>query len=103
MRAKISEKGGVSVYGLGQWPVTLYASQWERLLDFADELRKFISENSAELSRRAEASKEAQASPSESPAALPADSPSESPSLVLFEPSAVGEAEPVRDETTLTT
>jgi hypothetical protein len=39
---KVSEKGGVSVYGLGRFPVTLYAEQWERLLAAAEELRVFV-------------------------------------------------------------
>jgi len=41
---KVSEKGGVSVYGLGRFPVTLYAEQWERLLAAADELRAFVEQ-----------------------------------------------------------
>ena len=46
---KISEKGGVSVYGLGRFPVTLYKEQWLRLLDMADEVRSFIKENEGQL------------------------------------------------------
>jgi hypothetical protein len=46
---KVSEKGGVSVYGLGRFPVTLYKEQWLRLLDMADEIRGFIAENAARL------------------------------------------------------
>jgi hypothetical protein len=42
---KVSEKGGVSVYGLGRFPVTLYQEQWAKLLDAVDELREFIEEN----------------------------------------------------------
>jgi hypothetical protein len=49
MRLKVSEKGGVSVYGLGRFPVTLYKEQWLRLLDMADEIRAFIAANDAEL------------------------------------------------------
>jgi len=41
---KVSEKGGVSVYGLGRFPVTLYAEQWERLLAAVDELRAFVAQ-----------------------------------------------------------
>lgn len=41
---KVSEKGGVSVYGLGRFPVTLYAEQWEKLLDAAEELRAFVEQ-----------------------------------------------------------
>jgi hypothetical protein len=46
---KVSEKGGVSVYGLGRFPVTLYKEQWTRLLAMADEIRAFITENEAKL------------------------------------------------------
>jgi hypothetical protein len=46
---KVSEKGGVSVYGLGRFPVTLYKEQWARLLDMADDIRKFIAENEPKL------------------------------------------------------
>jgi hypothetical protein len=49
---KVSEKGGVSVYGLGRFPVTLYKEQWIRLLDLADEIRAFIRENSDKLRTR---------------------------------------------------
>ena len=47
---KVSEKGAVSCYGLGRFPVTLYAGQWERLLGDADAIREFIRVNSALLS-----------------------------------------------------
>ena len=46
---KVSEKGGVSVYGLGRFPVTLYKEQWLRLLDMADEIRAFIAANGGKL------------------------------------------------------
>jgi len=46
---KVSEKGGVSVYGLGRFPVTLYKEQWTKLLDMADEIRAFIKENESKL------------------------------------------------------
>jgi hypothetical protein len=46
---KVSEKGGVSVYGLGRFPVTLYKEQWMKLLDMADDIRAFIREHDAEL------------------------------------------------------
>jgi len=42
---KVSEKGGVSLYGLGRFPVTLYKEQWAKLLGFADEIQKFLKEN----------------------------------------------------------
>ena len=46
---KVSEKGGVSVYGLGRFPVTLYKEQWVKLLDMAEENRGFIRDNEASL------------------------------------------------------
>jgi hypothetical protein len=46
---RVSEKGGVSVYGLGRFPVTLYKEQWTKLLDMADEIRAFIKDNDARL------------------------------------------------------
>jgi hypothetical protein len=46
---KVSEKGGLSVYGLGRFPVTLYKEQWIRLLDMADDIKTFIRENEAQL------------------------------------------------------
>ena len=46
---KVSEKGGVSVYGLGRFPVTLYKEQWARLLDMADDIRTFIRDNDGAL------------------------------------------------------
>jgi hypothetical protein len=45
LRLKVSEKGALSVYGLGRFPVTLYKEQWVRLLDYGDEIRSFIKEN----------------------------------------------------------
>ena len=52
---KVSEKGGVSVYGLGRFPVTLYKEQWAKLLDMADEIRAFIADNDARLKTKPEA------------------------------------------------
>lgn len=46
---KVSEKGGLSVYGLGRFPVTLYKEQWTKLLDMADEIRAFIKANDSQL------------------------------------------------------
>lgn len=46
---KVSEKGGVSVYGLGRFPITFYKEQWLKLLDMADGIRAFIAEHEAEL------------------------------------------------------
>jgi hypothetical protein len=45
LRMKVSEKGALSVYGLGRFPVTLYKEQWRRLLDYADEVKLFLKEN----------------------------------------------------------
>jgi len=49
---KVSEKGAVSVYGLGRFPVTLYKEQWERLLASSDQLKAFIADNIAKLKVR---------------------------------------------------
>jgi hypothetical protein len=46
---RVSEKGAVSVYGMGRFPVTLYYEQWIRLLDSADKLREFLEENKSRL------------------------------------------------------
>jgi len=46
---KVSEKGGVSVYGLGRFPVTLYKEQWLKLLELADDIRAFVKAHEAEL------------------------------------------------------
>jgi hypothetical protein len=46
---RVSEKGGVSVYGLGRFPVTLYKEQWLKLLDMMEDLRVFIAENEGKL------------------------------------------------------
>jgi hypothetical protein len=51
---KVSEKGAVSVYGLGRFPVTLYKEQWIRLLDMAEDIRAFIRENEALLKAKEE-------------------------------------------------
>ncbi len=50
---RVSDKGGVSVYGLGRFPVTLYKEQWLKLLDMADEIRAFIREHEARLKTKA--------------------------------------------------
>jgi hypothetical protein len=49
LRLKISEKGGLSVYGLGRFPVTLYKEQWTRLLNHADEIKQFLQDHDQEL------------------------------------------------------
>jgi len=46
---KVSEKGGLSVYGMGRFPVTLYKEQWLKLLDLSDEIRAFIAAHQSEL------------------------------------------------------
>jgi hypothetical protein len=46
---KVSEKGGLSVYGLGRFPVTLYKEQWVKLLDMSDDIRAFLRAHDAEL------------------------------------------------------
>jgi hypothetical protein len=46
---RVGEKGGVSVYGLGRFPVTLYYEQWNRLLDASDRLKEFLEENKSKL------------------------------------------------------
>jgi len=51
---KVSEKGGVSVYGLGRFPVTLYKEQWIKLLAIADEIRAFMKEHDAQLKTKGE-------------------------------------------------
>lgn len=52
MSLKVSEKGALSVYGLGRFPVTLYREQWEKLMGMADEIRNFIQEHDAELKKK---------------------------------------------------
>jgi hypothetical protein len=49
---KVSEKGGLSVYGLGRFPVTLYREQWEKLLGMADQIREFIRTNDHTLKKK---------------------------------------------------
>jgi hypothetical protein len=51
---KVSEKGAVSVYGLGRFPVTLYQEQWAKLLGLAEEIKVFIEENKAKLKVKGE-------------------------------------------------
>ncbi len=50
LRFKVSEKGAVSVYGMGRFPVTLYKGQWDRLIDSIDALKSFITANESALS-----------------------------------------------------
>ncbi len=46
---KVSEKGGLSVYGMGRFPITLYKEQWLKLLDMSDAIRAFIAANAGQL------------------------------------------------------
>jgi hypothetical protein len=52
LQLKVSEKGGVSLYGLRRFPVTFYADEWEKLLGMADDIRRFVRENEASLKRK---------------------------------------------------
>ena len=49
---KVSEKGGLSVYGLGRFPVTLYREQWDKLLGVSDQIREFIQSHDSELKKK---------------------------------------------------
>src|SRR3954467_7030446 len=49
IRMKVSEKGAVSIYGMGRFPVTLYKEQWLKLLDMSDDIRAFIAANEGQL------------------------------------------------------
>lgn len=51
---KVSQKGAISVYGLQRMPVTLYVEQWNRLLDFADQIKEFAAEHESELKRKSQ-------------------------------------------------
>ena len=53
IRMKVSEKGGVSIYGMGRFPITLYKEQWLKLLDMSDDIRAFIAANAAQLKTKA--------------------------------------------------
>jgi len=52
MFLKVSEKGALSVYGLGRFPVTLYREQWDKLLGLADQIHQFIQENDHQLKKK---------------------------------------------------
>jgi hypothetical protein len=52
IRMKVSEKGAVSIYGMGRFPVTLYKEQWLKLLDISTEIRAFIAANEAQLKKK---------------------------------------------------
>ncbi|MGA3237503.1 MAG: hypothetical protein ABSG03_14500 [Bryobacteraceae bacterium] len=49
---KVSEKGALSVYGMGRFPVTLYREQWEKLLSMSEEIKRFILEHDAQLKKK---------------------------------------------------
>ena len=49
IKMKVSEKGGLSVYGMGRFPITLYKEQWLKLMDMSDAIRSFIEANDAAL------------------------------------------------------
>ena len=49
IRMKVSEKGAISIYGMGRFPVTLYKEQWLKLLDMSADIREFITANEARL------------------------------------------------------
>ena len=49
IRMKVSEKGAVSIYGMGRFPVTFYKEQWLKLLDMSDQIREFIAANETQL------------------------------------------------------
>jgi hypothetical protein len=52
VRMKVSEKGAVSIYGMGRFPVTLYKEQWLKLLDMSTQIRAFIAENESQLKKK---------------------------------------------------
>ncbi len=52
VRMKVSEKGAVSIYGMGRFPVTLYKEQWLKLLDMSAEIRAFIAANETQLKKK---------------------------------------------------
>ncbi len=54
---KVSEKGAVSVYGLGRFPVTLYQEQWLKLLDMANDIRQFIGDHEGQLKKKDQATR----------------------------------------------
>ena len=52
MSLRVSEKGALSVYGLGRFPVTLYREQWEKLVGMGEEIRRFIQDNDHLLKKK---------------------------------------------------
>ena len=55
LRLQVSQKGGVSLYGIRRFPVTFYVEEWDRILGMADEIRDFMTENQASLKRKGQA------------------------------------------------
>lgn len=55
---KVSQKGAVSLYGMGRFPVTLYKEQWAKVIEFADEIKKFIDENQSSLKSKGDKDEE---------------------------------------------
>lgn len=49
---KVSQKGGVSLYGIRRFPITFYLEEWNRILDMSDEIRAFLTEHEGELTRK---------------------------------------------------
>ena len=49
---RVSEKGGASLYGIRRFPITFYVEEWNRILDMAGDIRKFLSDHEAELTRK---------------------------------------------------
>ena len=52
LHLKVSEKGGVSLYGIRRFPITFYQEEWARILEMADEIQRFIAENREQLAKK---------------------------------------------------
>ena len=52
LRLQVSQKGGVSLYGIRRFPITFYADEWDTVLSMSDQVRKFIAEHEGELKRK---------------------------------------------------
>ena len=61
IKLKVSEKGALSVYGLGRFPVTLYKEQWKRLLEQGDNIKAFLAQHDAELKSKGDAPEKTEA------------------------------------------
>ena len=64
---KLSQKGGISVYGMGKFPITLYKEQWERLLAFAEQIHAFIKNHEGEFVSKEESKALAKAAKESTP------------------------------------